>query len=295
MRKIPIIVSILYFAAVFVTVVSWAGEVAPSKDGKLSGGKFGEVYQCAFPNTVELDGKLNDFAWQYAPWHTIENDDGTAPAPNAKDATIAFAAVADNQWLYVALKVTDDKIVTGEEPGASAWKDDSVEIYIDANHGETATFEKDDAQITIPANNINLKNIEKPELGGTGDGATTGTQVAVVETDDGWIVESAIPLKNDKWNIKLANGTIIGFNIHLNDDDDGGDRDHKLIWSLKDVDDQSWQNTTRFANLEFVNVQLAVNSNGKLTAIWGDIKRYQKIVEETITNRGQKLPLELGI
>ncbi len=66
---------------------------------------------------------------------------------------------------------------------------------------------------------------------------------------------------------------MIGFNIHFNDDDVGGERDHKLIWSLLDVDDQSWQNTTRFADLEFRNVKLAVSPGGKLAATWGNIKR----------------------
>jgi hypothetical protein len=267
------VASVLFTIAIFVFVAaSWAGEVTSSKDGKLDGGKFGEVYECAFPNTVKLDGDLNDQPWQYAPWHTIGHDEGTGPAPDAKDALCSFAVIADSEWLYVALRVTDDKILTGEVMGNDLWKDDSVEIYIDANHAAAGIYEQDDAQITIGAVNIG-GNIEEPELGGTGDGATTGTQAAVVESADGWIVESAVPLQNDKWDIKPANGLIIGFNIHFNDDDDGGDRDHKLIWSLKDVDDQSWQNTTRFADLEFVQLQYAVEPGDKLSATWGQIKQ----------------------
>ena len=250
---------------------SWSGEVIPGKG--LSGGTFGEVYECAFPNTVVLDGNLNDDSWQYAPWHTIGHDEGTQPAPDPTDALCSFAAVADSEWLYVAFKITDDTIVTGETMGANLWQDDSIEIYIDAYNAETATYEVDDSQITIGAVNMELKNIEEPELGGTGDGPNTGTQAAVVSSADGWIVEAAVPLKNDKWDIVPEDGKIIGFNIHFNDDDDGGDRDHKLIWSLNDVDDQSWQNTTRFADLKFVNVSLAVEPEGKLAANWGQIKQ----------------------
>jgi len=259
--------------AVFVLVAaSWAGEVIPSKDGKLTGGEYGVLYECAFPNTVKLDGDLNDQPWQYAPWHTIEHDEGTGPAPNEKDATCSFAAVADNEWLYVALRVTDDEIVTGESFGADLWNDDSVEIYIDANNERAGAYQVDDSQITIGASNIGA-DIEEPELGGTGDGPLTGTHAAVVESADGWIVESAVPLKNNKWDIEPENGLIIGFNIHFNDDDDGGDRDHKLIWSLKDVDDASWENTTRFADLKFVQLQYAVEPGGKLSAAWGQIKQ----------------------
>ena len=258
--------------ALLLISAAWAGKVTPSKDGKVSGGTFGEVYECAFPNTVKLDGKLDDLAWQYAPWHTIEHDEGTQPAPTAKNATCSFAAVADDEWLYVALEVTDDKTVTGETMGNDLWKDDSVEVYIDANNAKTATYEGDDAQITIGAVNMDLGNIDEPELGGTGDGAKTGTKAAVVASNDGWIVEAAIPLQNDKWDIKLENGKTIGFNVHLNDDDDGGDRDHKLIWSLKDAADSSWQNTSVFGELKFVNAPLAVEPLNKLSTSWGCIK-----------------------
>jgi hypothetical protein len=47
--------------------ISWAGSVTPSKDGKLDGGEFGVIYECSFPNTVKLDGDLNELPWQYAP------------------------------------------------------------------------------------------------------------------------------------------------------------------------------------------------------------------------------------
>jgi hypothetical protein len=93
----------------------------------------------------------------------------------------------------------------------------------------------------------------------------------VVETATGWIVEAAVPLKNNKWDIRPAAGLVIGFNVQSNDDDDGGNRDHKLIWSDLDVDDNSWQYPTRFADLTFVGAT-AVRPSGKLAVKWGGIK-----------------------
>lgn len=272
MKVFVIFLAVFTIAALIFPADLLAGDVTPSKGGRLSGGKFGELYECAFPNTVKLDGDLNDQAWQYAPWHTIKHDEGTGPAPDDKDAMYSFAAVADSTWLYVALKVSDDKTVTGESMGNDLWNDDSVEVYIDANHAQAGVYEKDDSQITIGAVNFDLKNVEKPELGGTGDGATTGTRAAVVKAADGWNVEAAVPLKNDKWDIKPSDGLVIGFNTHFNDDDDGGGRDHKLIWSSKDVDDRSWEDTTRFADLKFVNVPLAVEPGDKLVITWGMLR-----------------------
>jgi len=140
----------------------------------IPGGEFGLVYECGFneANTVELDGLLTELAWQYAPWHVVDHKTGTQPAPDDANASIRFAAASDLTWLYVALKVTDDKIKIDEDVGGDLWKDDSVEIYIDPNNGKTQAY----------------------------------------ETADG------------DWDAQIT---------HLNDDDDGGGRDHKLIWSAK--------------------------------------------------------------
>ena len=196
----------------------------------------------------------------------------TTGLTDSADADITFAAVADMEWLYVALKVSDDIIQTGENVGGDVWQDDSVEVYIDANHSATEAYDDDDSQITIGADNIG-GDIDNPKLGGGGGGPDTGTKAAVVQTSTGWNVEAAVPLKNSKWDIKVDGGLVIGFNVHLNDDDDAGGRDHKLIWSDLDVDDASWNNPTRFADLTFVEADTsAVELSDKLAITWGSIK-----------------------
>lgn len=227
----------------------------------------GTNYNCQYPVTIALDGNLGD--WAGVEFIFVPHDKGTDPAPDDADASLEFAAVADDDWLYVAIDVTDDTLMIGESD--NAWEDDSVEVYIDANHARTEAYEDDDSQITILAQNIELADIENPSLGGSGGGADTGTHAALVEKAGGWIVEAAIPLNNAKWSISPAAGNVIGFNVHFNDDDDGGGRDHKLIWSDLDVDDLSWDNTTRFADLTFIGAS-AVEPSGKLAITWGSIK-----------------------
>jgi hypothetical protein len=227
----------------------------------------GTNYNCQYPVTITLDGNLGD--WAGVEFIFVPHDKGTAEAPDDADASLEFAAVADDDWLYIDIDVTDDTIMIGDSD--NAWEDDSVEVYIDANHARTEAYEGDDAQITILAQNIELGDIENPSLAGSGGGADTGTHAALVERAGGWIVEAAIPLNNAKWSINPAAGNVIGFNVHLNDDDVGGGRDHKLIWSDLDVDDLSWDNTTRFADLTFIGAT-AVEPSGKLAITWGGIK-----------------------
>ncbi len=231
----------------------------------------GTNYNCPFPVSIKLDGNLSDWAGTGAEFILVPSNKGTGPAPNDVDASFKFAAAANDNWLYVAIEVKDDIVKYGE---TDDWQDDSVEIYIDANHARTSTYENDDVQITIGAKNIDLKNIEKPALTGSSGVADTETQAAVVKSADGWIVEAGIPLKNKKWDIKPADGLVIGFNVHFNDDDDGGGRDHKLIWSDLDTDDASWNNPTRFADLTFVLASVtAVRPSDKLSTTWGNLKQ----------------------
>jgi len=222
----------------------------------------GTNYNCQV-GTVTIDGDLSD--WAGAEFIFVPHDKGTGPAPDDADASFDFAVLVDNDWLYVAFDINDEAINAGE---TNNYQDDSVEMYIDANHARTETYEDDDAQIAVGAWDIG-GDVNNPELSA---GADSGTRAAVVETAGGWIVEAAIPLSNSYWNIVPSAGTVIGFNVHFNDDDvPGGTRENKLIWSDLDVDDQSWQNTTRFADLTFVGTS-AVKPSGKLATTWGNLK-----------------------
>lgn len=230
----------------------------------------GENYDCAYPYSVTLDGDLND--WSGLTFYDIPHDRGTAAADDDADASLSFAAVADDEWLYVAIDVADDAIQYGESDN---WEDDSVEVYIDANNAKAESYEDDDAQITISAASIE-REVDNPLITGSSGADGIGTQAAVIESDTGWIVEAGIPLTadNGKWDIAPAYDLSIGFQVHFNDDDDGGGRDHKLIWSDKDVDtDTSWNNPGVFGNLTFVTAPTAVEPAEKLTTTWGSIKK----------------------
>jgi hypothetical protein len=254
-----------------------AGEVI---DGYVDAGTYGEVINCAFSNTIDLDGKLNDFAWQFAPWQVIGAKDATVPANNDKDASVKFATAADDKFLYLAAEITDEKIQKEGDTGCNVWKDDSIEIYIDGENDKANSYDKNDAQITVGADVIGVKpkvDVLKGLLGGCvgiTQGPNTETIATAQETKEGWNVEIAIPLKNDGWNINPKNGLRIGFNVQYNDDDDGADRDHKLIWCVREVQqgEGSWQNPSLFAELEFVEAILPVSHIDYKAITWGNIK-----------------------
>ncbi|RKY05608.1 hypothetical protein DRP77_00475 [Candidatus Poribacteria bacterium] len=259
------------FSIVFVLIAIFAIH-SMAFPAKIDPGKLGVIYYCAFPVTITLDGKFDDWP-SVVPWHKVPHDRGTQPAPDDNDASYEFACVADENYLYVAFKVRDDKKVVGEDTGCNVWKDDSVEVYIDGGNEKANSYDANDSQVTIGRDNVG-GDPEHPKLGGCVgqlQGPNTGTKAFVVDTDYGWAVEAALPLET--WGIELRDGLVIGFNTHLNDDDDKGPRDHKLIWSEKDVADTSWKDPSVFGELKFVEVKLAVSPRDKLATVWGALKR----------------------
>jgi beta-glucosidase len=204
-----------------------------------------ETYYAPFPLPITLDGDLSD--WEDAPRFTIPEEANEYPDLSS----VTFAAAADDTYLYFMGDVTDDNIISGEH-GSDYWNEDSVEFYVNATGDLALTSYQDGvAQISVPPLNIGLSPEETVVGGVRGD--TTGAQVAAVETEKGYAVEVAVPLKSDVWNIRLDHGNVIGFQVHLNGASTAN-RDLKLIWSVFDKADKSYQNPSVFGKLIFFEI-----------------------------------------
>jgi len=269
-----------YLAGVMLLFVGTAAFAGRTFNGQIEAGKYGEFINCAYPNTVKVDGKLDDLAWTVAPWQLFGAKDATVPADNDADASVKFSVVADENYLYFAAHISDDKVQSNENTRCDVWNDDSVEVYVDMGNEKANAYDVNDAQITIGADTIDAAPDPKVTAGllggcvGLTQGPATGTIAVGKKTNEGWDVEAAIPWKNAGWSVKLKDGLVIGFNVQYNDDDDKGGRDSKLIWSAQEVakGEGSWNNPSLFAELHLKNVPLAVHPQGKLTKIWGALK-----------------------
>src|SRR5690606_27593147 len=102
-------------------------------------------------------------------------------------------------------------------------------------------------------------NINPGDIGNTGptDVTVTGIssdavdiQAIVFETDDGWGFEAAVPIAD---YVTPEHGLTIGFQAHANGAS-SADRDVKLIWSLADTEDTSWQDPSVFGSGIFFEV-----------------------------------------
>ncbi|EFM08887.1 Endo-1,4-beta-xylanase [Paenibacillus curdlanolyticus YK9] len=183
----------------------------------------------AIYGTPAIDGEL-DAAWANAPVYTT---DVKVEQHNDAVAKAEFRTMWDEHNLYVYAKVADRAL---SDAIANAWEQDSVEIFVDQNNGKTNGYQGDDGQYRI-----NYKNGKTVGGHATNDNYTSAARQA----DGGYVVETAIALDT----ISPAAGTMIGFDLQVNNDDDGSTRDSVFSWN--DPTGQSYANTSRFGVLQF--------------------------------------------
>ena len=222
-----------------------SSEAPPAAELLAPDGVPQETYYAPFPVSITLDGDFTD--WEGVPRVTIPEEAREYPDLSA----ITFAAAADKTHLYFMGHVTDDNIISGEH-GTDYWNEDSVEFYVNATGDLSLTsYRNGVAQITVPPLNIG-RSPEDALVGGV-RADTADPQVAAAETERGYAVEVAVPLKNDAWNMRLDHGNVIGFQVHVNGASTSN-RDLKIIWSAFDKADKSYQNPSVFGELIFFEI-----------------------------------------
>jgi hypothetical protein len=139
-------------------------------------------------------------------------------------ATVTFAAMHDDDFLYFAVIVVDDLIVT-DNPQGPVFEDDAISLFIDARNDRSGPFGLDDHEIVVDAESTweDYADAPPPDLDGE-----------VVVDSSGFVLELAI----DKRTLGVAVlGDELGFDIGVNDDDDlgGPDADAFGLWHVEEA------------------------------------------------------------
>jgi len=148
-----------------------------------------------------------------------------------KGATAKVYGVWDENALYIYTEVADPFL---SSKSATAYLQDSIEIFIDENNKKTSFYEKDDAQYRISYKN-------RQSFGATG--STDGFKSAAKIIPGGYAVEALVPFRT----LKGSDGLIIGFDFQVNDDQGSGVRDSISKWN--DPTNDSWQSTSGYGVL----------------------------------------------
>jgi hypothetical protein len=137
----------------------------------------------------------------------------------AADLSATFKVTRDATNLYVLVEVTDDAL---RNESTAHWEDDAIELFIDMGNDKAATYGANDFAYTFAVGETAVSESQHSPASTTGVTFTQGAKIG------GYIFEIRIP-----WAAlggAQAAGTFVGFEVHVNDDDDNGTRDAKKTW-----------------------------------------------------------------
>ena len=139
----------------------------------------------------------------------------------------------DAKKLYVLAQVEDgDVSVAGKE----AYEQDSLEVYIDEDHGRKGTYDKDDKRYRINAENV---------LTCLGSKATEKkVESKTRRTEWGYVIEASFAWTD--LSPKVHN--LVGFDLRVNDADASGTRIGTLSWS--DATGEAGTDTSCFGTIK---------------------------------------------
>jgi fibronectin type 3 domain-containing protein/pimeloyl-ACP methyl ester carboxylesterase len=208
--------------------------------------------------SATIDGVV-DPAWSNAVSYPINQTRETISG--GSDCSASWKALWNTANLYLLVDVTDD---TKTNDSTDIWQDDSVELYLDADHNGGTVYDPNDRQFQFRWNDAAAHEGFGRPMAGVVFAQTDPTSTSYrIEARIPWSVEAFTPTVN----------AIIGIDVHINDDDTGNGRDGKLLWN--DATDDAWHDPSLFGTgslnagaLPPPTSLTATPGNGKVTLAW---------------------------
>lgn len=183
--------------------------------------------------------------------------DVSGPVAGATDLGFQIYAGYDSTNLYIRVRVTDDVIssdgVEAESGNGTFWVDDAVEVFIDGDNSNNDTRNTD---IYVDGTMMSTNSFQFPITANNAyfDWATfvNPANTAGYGVDKAWYAKTS-PFADGtgydaEFRISLAAignpkpGDIIGFNVAVDDDDDGGGIERQVHWSGTPHVESQWGN-----------------------------------------------------
>jgi hypothetical protein len=220
-----------------------------------------------------IDGTIDESEWKYAVATEVTPKTGSWDFGKT-EVSYVFYVMYDEDYLYVAARLTDDdiQIDTAAEGsiGGNTWQDDSIEIFVDGNHNHALdAFDAAETpfggQHVITANNAVRFTDGVKSFGDDTDDDFYA--VADIKDDNHWEMEARMRLELFG---SPKQGDVVGFDISTNDDDGGGEEEAALFWTGEPPDIYSHE--AAWGDLTFGELA-SVSQAGKIAATWGQIKK----------------------
>jgi hypothetical protein len=150
-----------------------------------------------------------------------------------------WRAMHDGTYLYLLVSVRNEPFYERFNDSTDAWHDDGIEIYLDTGNERAQTYDSNDFQKVYTFAGSSATGSSSANSMRT----TFATSRDFSNSDATW---SYYEIRIDMSSISLPIGQRFGFDVHINDDDNGGDRDTKWAWYTPSGNDTAWQNPSLF-------------------------------------------------
>ena len=181
-----------------------------------------EIPSVGYPKPI-LDGVM-DNVWLLSTEQVMTLFTGEEPT-SPEDCSGSWWALWDEEYLYVLVNVIDEALVQDSDP-TQGWLDDRVEIYVDGDNAKGASTDNNDYQYNF---RWNFGQVEAPVEWYNSPRSLQGVEYGVATTDSGYLVEARMA-----WSTMTGEAPyedqLIGINVMIDDDDDGGAEDTQFQW-----------------------------------------------------------------
>lgn len=170
--------------------------------------------------------------------HVLLDTNGDEQSSNSwRDSN--WRAMHDGRYLYVLVTVKNEPFYERVSDSSDAWHDDSVEIFLDTGFEQGTSYDSNDFQKVYTFTGSS-------DTGSTSASRMRTTFATSRATDTAVADISYYEIRIDMSSVGLPIGQRFGIDVHINDDDDNGDRDTKWAWYAPVGNDSSWFDPSLF-------------------------------------------------
>ncbi|UCG58351.1 MAG: hypothetical protein JSU70_02360, partial [Phycisphaerales bacterium] len=220
----------------------------------LAGSAFGQ--ESTIINAPEgpppvIDGVVDE-VWSLSDEHFIATHVADGAPDNDADCSGSWWVLMDAEYLYILVDVNDETL-TQDNPIGDSWQDDSVEIYIDGDNSKGGSTDGvNDYQYRVRWND----EVEQVTEYFLSPASLVGVEYAVATTIDGYLFEVKLPWATMTGGLPPA-GQLLGIDVWINDDDDGGGRDSQMAWS--GINGDGWNTPSQWGTAQLTPPVTAFN------------------------------------
>ncbi|RZW14127.1 MAG: hypothetical protein EX260_10945, partial [Desulfobulbaceae bacterium] len=195
-----------------------------------------EIKETIVPITI--DGSVDDI-WSTAQSYSIDQL-ASGSISDGADLSGSFRTMWDDTYFYTLIEVNDESIVND---GAFVDDDDFVAWFIDPDYSHGTSYDG--------VNDYHLGIRVEDAVQFTGipsETDTTGLLYSVNNGSGSYEIEIAMPWTT--LGVTPSSGSLVGFEVKISDDDDGGSRDARLVWN--DPADLAYTNPSYFSAMRLI-------------------------------------------